>query len=69
MAQRYRLGSKDLSRIQAAEMFLRSVKGCTILGKVRNEDIRKELNIFCIKDKIQQYRQDWLDHAQCMPHR
>ena len=41
------LGSKDLSRIQAAEMkFLRSVKGCTILDKVRNENIRRELKFF-----------------------
>ena len=64
------LGSKDLSRIQAAEMkFLRSIKGCTILDKIRNEDIRRELKIFCVKDKIQEYRQDWLDHVQCMPRR
>ena len=32
------LSLKDLSRIQAAEMkFLRPVKGCTILDKVRNK--------------------------------
>ena len=40
------LVSKNLTRIQAAEMkFLSSVKGCPILHKVRNEDIRKELKI------------------------
>ena len=54
----------------AAEMkFLRSIKGCTILDKIRNEDICRELKIFCIKDKIQKYRQDWLDHVQRMPRR
>ena len=64
------LGSKDMSRIQAAEMkFLRSIKSCTILDKIRNEDIPRELKIFCIKDKIQEYREDWLDHVQRMPHR
>ena len=47
------LGSKDLRRIQAAEMkFLKSIKGCTILDKVRNEDIRKELNIFVKRMKF-----------------
>ena len=45
---------------------MRSVKG-KILDKVRNEDIHKELNIFCIKVKIQEYHQDWLDHIQRMP--
>ena len=37
-SEMWTLSSKDLSRIQAAEMkFLRSVKGCTILDKVRNK--------------------------------
>ena len=31
--------------------FLRSVKGCTILDKIRNEDICKGPKIFCIKIK------------------
>ena len=54
------LSSKDFSRIQAAEIkFFRFVKGYTILDKVRNEDVHKELKIFCIKDKIQ----NSLDHV------
>ena len=62
------LCSKDLSRIQAAEMmFLRPVKDCTILNKVKNEDICKKVKIFCVKDKIQEYRPDWLDHFRHMP--
>ena len=60
-------GSKDESRIQEAEIkFLRSVKICSILDKDRNEDIRKELKIFCLKDEIQEYCQDWLDHVRHM---
>ena len=47
----------EKSRIQAAEMkFLKSVKGCTIPDKKGNEDIRRELKFFCIRDKIQEYR-------------
>jgi hypothetical protein len=44
---------KDNSRIQATEMkFLRRVKGITKLDRVRNEDVRKELGIRAINDKI-----------------
>jgi hypothetical protein len=52
---------------QAAEMrFLRSVKGCTRLDKIWNEDIRKELGVFSINDRIRRYRQDWLEHVERM---
>jgi hypothetical protein len=35
---------KDISRIQSAEMkFLRSIKGCTRMDHIRNEEIRTEL--------------------------
>ena len=41
------------SQIQAAEMrFLRRVKGCTRLDRYRNEDIRQELNIYRLTQKI-----------------
>jgi hypothetical protein len=34
---------RDMHKLQAAEMrSLRSVKGCTRLDKIRNEDIRKK---------------------------
>jgi hypothetical protein len=40
------------NRIQAAEMkYLRTVKGCTRLDKIRNEDIRNELCISPLSEK------------------
>jgi hypothetical protein len=37
---------REWNRIQAAEMkYLRTVKGCTRLDQIRNEDIRNELGI------------------------
>ena len=43
--------TRDMTRLEAAEMrFLRSVKGYTRLDKIRNEVIRKELQISGIKD-------------------
>ena len=31
--------------------------------------MRRKVKIFCIKDKIQEYQQDWLDHFQRIPRR
>ena len=60
-------GFKTLDQNSTGEMkFLRSVKGFTILDKVRNEDTCKKLKIFCVKNKIQEYRQDYLDHIRRM---
>jgi hypothetical protein len=51
---------RDTQKLQAAEMrFLKSVKGCTRLDKVRNEEIRKELEVFSINDRIRRCTQDW----------
>jgi hypothetical protein len=37
---------RDWNRIQAIEMkYLRTVKGCTRLVQIRNEDIRNDLGI------------------------
>jgi hypothetical protein len=37
---------REWNKIQAAEMkYLRTVKGCTRLDHIRNEDIRNELGI------------------------
>jgi hypothetical protein len=58
---------RDMHELRAAEMrFLRSVRGCTRLDKISNEDIRKELGVFLINDRIRRYRQDWLEHVERM---
>jgi hypothetical protein len=47
---------RDTQKIQAAEMrILKSAKRCTRLEKIRNEDIRKELKMFSINDRIRTY--------------
>lgn len=61
------LTKKEERRIEAAEMrFLRSVAGYTLLDKKRSDDIRRELNIFKLIDRIKQYRNDWKQHIQRM---
>jgi hypothetical protein len=44
---------RDWNTIQAAEIkYLRTVKGCTRLDQIRNEDIRNELGISPLSEKI-----------------
>lgn len=58
---------RDKSKLQAAEMrFLRRVKGCTRRDLIRNEDIRKELNIYNINDKVEDYKGKWKEHLSRM---
>jgi hypothetical protein len=51
-SETWTLRKRDWNRIQAAEMkCLRTVKGCTGLDKIRNEDIRNELGISPLSEK------------------
>src|SRR5215475_8786958 len=56
-----------MTRLEAAEMrFLRSVKECTRLDKIRSEAIRKELKIPGIHEVRQKYKQNWINHLERM---
>ena len=58
---------KQINRIQTEEMrFLRQVNGCTILEKIKNDDIRNELKVEPLYNKIGDYRQKWTDHMNRM---
>ena len=51
---------KDLNKIQYAEIkFLRNIKGCSIFDKIKNKQIRKELEIKSITNKIICSRHRW----------
>ncbi|KAJ4443169.1 hypothetical protein ANN_04819 [Periplaneta americana] len=61
------LNKKEERRIEAAEMkFFRGVAGYTLWDRKRNDDIRKELKIFKLTEKIFQYRNDWMEND-CIP--
>ncbi|XP_075232209.1 uncharacterized protein LOC142330650 [Lycorma delicatula] len=62
------LRSWDESRIQAAEMrFLRAVKGCTRVDRIRNEEIRRQLSVMPLLGTLKEYRKRWSDHLMRMP--
>ena len=66
-SEHWTLTKSQEQRIEASEMrFLRSVAGYTIADRKRSEDIRTELNIFRLMDKITQYREEWLQHINRM---
>ena len=54
-------------KIEAAEMrFLRPMAGYTLLDKKRSSDIREQLDIININDKLTQYKINWREHIQRM---
>jgi hypothetical protein len=58
---------KDKDKIQAAEMrFLRRVKGCTRVDRIRNVDIRAELNIYNINNRLEENKEKWKQHINRM---
>jgi hypothetical protein len=59
----------DWNRIQAAEMkYLGTVKRCTRLDQIRNEDIRNELGISPLSEMIIEYSNKWKARLQRMEH-
>ena len=66
-SETWTITKKDQSRIQSAEMkFLRKVKGCTLEDQIKNSEIRKELNIFCMNDRIENGKTRWKVHIDRM---
>jgi hypothetical protein len=45
---------------------LRPVKGCTRIGRFRNEDVRHELNVTSVTQYIERYRERWGEHLETM---
>jgi hypothetical protein len=61
------ISKKDKDKIQAAEMrFLRRVKGCTRVDRIRNIDIRAELNIYIINNRLEENKEKWKQHIDRM---
>ena len=49
------ISTKYLNKLQSSEMkFARSVKGCSVLDKIKNEGIRKELETESMATKIRE---------------
>jgi hypothetical protein len=61
------VSKKDKDKIQVAEMrFLRRVKGCTRADRIRNVDIRAELNIYNINNRSEENKGKWKQHIDRM---
>jgi hypothetical protein len=58
---------KDKDKIQAAEMrSLRKVKGCTRADRIRNVDIRTQLNVYNINNRSEENKEKWKEHRDRM---
>ena len=59
--------TRGVTGLEVAEMrFLRSVKACSRLDKIRSEVIRKELEISGIQDVRSKHKQYWINHLERM---
>lgn len=67
-SETWTLTKKQQSKIQTTEMkFLRNVKGCTKRDLITNENIREELEIFNINERLKDFKQNWKEHVDRMP--
>jgi hypothetical protein len=61
-SESWTIKSRGTYRIQSVQMrYFRAVKDCTRLHHIKNEDIRKELKIQSVQNKIDEYRQNWIN--------
>ena len=66
-AEAWTMTEREWSRLQAGEMkFLRAIKGKTRRDRIRNEDIRRELNMESMKEKVEKMRLRWFGHVKRM---
>ena len=67
-SENWTLTASQRRRIEAAEMkLLRPLAGYTLYDHKENDSIRRELQITCVLDKIDEYRLNWFLHLQRMP--
>ena len=63
-SENWSLNRSNKGKIKAAEMrILRPMAGYTLMGKKRSSDIREQLGIFNINDKLTQYKINWREHT------
>ena len=66
-AETWTLTTKDWSRLVAAEMKpIRIILGKTRLDRLRNEELRKRLDVMPLESRIEQAKLRWLGHLQRM---
>jgi hypothetical protein len=67
-SENWTLTASQRRRTEAAEMkLLRHLAGYTPYDHKANDSIRREIQITCILDKIDEYGLNWLLHLQRMP--
>ena len=66
-SENWSLNRSDKRKIEAAQMrFLRPMAGYTYWDKKRSSNMREQLGIFNINDKLTQYKINWREYIQRM---
>jgi hypothetical protein len=62
-SENWTINRSDKKKIESAEMkLLRSVAGYTVLDQKRSTDIRSELKIFNLTERIEKQKQNYHEH-------
>lgn len=62
-SESWTMRKRDKQKIQSAEMkFLRRTKGCTLRDQIRNSDIRADLKIYSMTERIEENSRRWKQH-------
>jgi ABC-type ATPase involved in cell division len=68
-SENWTIKARDARRITAAEMkYMRRRVGYTLTDHKTNTDTAKQLNITPVLDKIQNYKRNWIQDVNRMPH-
>jgi hypothetical protein len=68
-SEKWTIKARDARRITAAEMkCMRRTAGYTWTDHKKNTEIAKELSTTTVLDKIQDYKRNWIQHVNRMPH-
>ena len=66
-AECWAVGKKEEQILEKTEMrMLRRIKGVPLRDKVKSVDIRKELGVNSIQEKVREMRLHWYEHMQRM---
>jgi hypothetical protein len=68
-SETWTIKARDTRKITAAEMkYMRRTAGYTRTDYTTNAQIAKELKITPILDKLLEYKRNWIQHVNRMPH-
>ena len=62
-SEKWVLLQRDIRKVTSAELkFLRLVKVCMLRERINNAQVKRELQVFKLQDRITGYKDNWFRH-------